>query len=82
MEAEIQVQRLRFKFLGRDCSTCARVVSKKLGKTRGIKRVGVSTMTDSVLVDFDPKVTSEEEIEVALRGIGYRFIRTDSTLRG
>jgi copper chaperone CopZ len=74
-------RRLRLRFIGLDCSNCARIVGKKLNKREGIQRVGASLMTNSVLIDYDPKLISEAEIEEIVRRTGLKFTHTDSILR-
>ncbi len=75
-------KRLRLRFIGLDCSNCARIVEQKLSKRKGIRRVGTSLMTDTVLVDYDPKLISEAEIEETVKKTGLKFTHTDSILRG
>ncbi len=72
---------LRLRFIGLDCSNCARIVGKKLSKREGIRRVGTSLMTDTVLVDYDPNLISEAEIEETIKKTGLKFTHTDSILR-
>ncbi len=74
-------KRLRLRFIGLDCSNCARIVGKRLSKREGIRRVGASLMTDTVLIDYDPKLITEAEIEETVRKTGLKFTHTDSILR-
>ncbi len=72
---------LRFRFVGLDCTACARIVEKRLEGKKGVKKVGVSLMTDSVLVKINPAEVREEEVELAIRRLGYKVVRTDSSFR-
>jgi copper chaperone CopZ len=81
IEVNPRDKRLRFRFIGLDCSNCARVVGKQLSKREGIKRVGASLMTDTVLVDYDPNLISEVEIEETIKKTGLKFTHIDSILR-
>lgn len=74
-------QTLRFRFVGLGCTACARIVEKKLDKKKGVKRVGVSLMTDSVIVEINPLEVSEGEIEAAIRRTGYKVVRVDSSFQ-
>ncbi len=72
---------LRFRFVGLDCISCARIVEQRLEGKKGVKKVGISRMTDSVLVEIDPLVISDEEVEEVIRKIGYKVVRIDSSFR-
>jgi copper chaperone len=37
-------------------------------------------MTDSVIVDFDPSLITQEQIKNKLRKSGYKFVRTTPIL--
>lgn len=75
------MKRIRYRFVGLDCTSCAKVVEKKLGKRKGIRKVGASLMTDTVLIDFNPEEISQEEIEENIRKTGLRIVRANSAFR-
>jgi hypothetical protein len=39
-------------------------------------KIYIDYMTDSVVVEFDPTLTSREEIKNKLERSGYKFVRT------
>ena len=53
------------------CSYCSRVIEKQLAKMPGIKDVAVSYLTDTVLVHYDPEMTTTQMIRESVKKIGY-----------
>jgi copper chaperone len=70
------MEKTYFKVVGMYCITCKSIVEKQLKNERGIKRIDVDYMTDSVIVEFDPSVITKEEIKDRLEKSGYNFVRT------
>jgi copper chaperone CopZ len=56
------MKRPRLRIVGAHCSTCILPVRRTLEKADGVKSVGANYMTDKILVDYDEKVTNENEI--------------------
>ncbi len=57
------------------CTTCKPIVEKQLKGKNGIKKIDINYMIDSVVIEFDPALTSKEEIKENLEKSGYKFIR-------
>ena len=76
----MKTQRAFFKVVGMYCSSCRPIVEKQLKDEEAIKKIEVDYMTDSVIVDFDPSLITQEQIKNRLRRSGYKFIRTTSIL--
>jgi copper chaperone CopZ len=47
------------------------VIEKQLAKMPGIKDVTVSYLTDTVLVHYDPEMTTTQMIRASVKKIGY-----------
>jgi Cu+-exporting ATPase len=58
------------------CATCKPIVEKQLKNENAVKKIYIDYMTDSIVVEFDPTLTSREEIKNKLEQSGYKFVRT------
>ena len=47
-------EKASFKVVGLYCITCKPVIEKQLKDKKGIKRISINYMTDSVVIEFDP----------------------------
>jgi copper chaperone len=65
-----------FKVVGTYCISCKSLIEKQLKDESGIRRIDVDYMTDSVVVEFDPSIITNEEIKDRLEKSGYNFVRT------
>ena len=57
------------------CSTCKPIVENQLKNIKGIKKIDINYMTDSVVVEFDPSLITKQEIKERLEKSGYKFVR-------
>lgn len=60
-----------FSLFNLGCSSCSRVIERKLKKLAGIKNVTVNYVTDTVFVGYDPRLLSTEQIRASIRKLGY-----------
>lgn len=60
-----------FSIFNLGCSSCSVIIERKLRKLAGIKNVSVNYVTDTVLVNYDPRRLTTEEIRSFIRGLGY-----------
>ncbi len=60
------------------CVSCKPVVEKQLKGEKGIKKIDIDYMTDSVIVEFDPMLITKEQIKKKLEKSGYKFVRTSN----
>jgi Cu+-exporting ATPase len=70
-----QIERASYKVVGMYCITCKPIVEKQLKDEDAVKKIGVDYMTDSVTVDYDSTMLSQEEIKDRLERSGYKFVR-------
>jgi copper chaperone len=68
-------QKVYFKVVGMYCTTCKPIVEKQLKDKEGIKKIDINNVTDSVIIEFDPSLISNQEIKERLEKSGYRFVR-------
>ena len=69
------MERAFFKVVGMYCITCKPMVGRQLKDEKGIGKIDVDPMTDSVIVEFDPLLIGKEEIRHKLEKSGYKFVR-------
>jgi copper chaperone len=72
------LEKAYFKVVGMYCSSCRSIIEKQLNGERGIRRIDVDIMTNSVILKFDPSIMTKEEIKDRLEKSGYNFIRIAS----
>ena len=60
------------------CVSCKPVVEKQLKGEKGIKKIDIDYMTDSIIVEFDPVLITKEQIKKKLEKSGYKFVRTSN----
>lgn len=69
------MERAFFKVVGMYCVTCRPIVDRQLKDEKGIGKIDVDYMTDSVIVEFDPSLIKKEEIKHKMEKSGYKFVR-------
>ena len=74
----MNVEKALFKIVGMYCVSCKPVVEKQLKGEKGIKKIDIDYMTDSVIVEFDPVLITKEQIKKRLEKSGYKFVRTSN----
>jgi copper chaperone len=57
------------------CTSCKSIVEKQLKDEQGVIKVDINYMTDSVIVDFNPSLVTNEKIKNRLEKSGYNFVR-------
>jgi copper chaperone len=70
-----QTQKARFKVVGMYCTTCKPIVENQLKGNEAIKNIDIDFITDSVIVEYDPTLTTKEKIKEILENSGYKFVR-------
>jgi copper chaperone len=74
----MNVEKALFRIVGMYCVSCKPVVEKQLKGEKGIKKIDIDYMTDSVIVEFDPVLITKEHINKKLEKSGYKFVRTSN----
>ena len=62
----------KFDVTGMTCSACQRNVEKDVSKLKGVNKVEVSLLTNSMVVDFDDDVVSIQDIYQSVEEGGYK----------
>ena len=62
---------------GMHCASCVGVIEKSLKRTHGVEDANVNLATEKATVTYDPDILSEEQIESAVAGVGYKLITND-----
>ena len=74
----MNLEKALFRIVGMYCVSCKPVVEKQLKGEKGIKKIDIDYMTDSVIVEFDPVLITKEQIKKRLEKSGYKFVRTSN----
>ena len=57
------------------CTSCKPIVAKQLKDEKGVKSIKFDYTTDSITIEFDPSVSTREEIKNRLDKSGFKFVR-------
>ena len=72
------MKRINLSISGMHCQSCVTLISKKLGKTDGIKYQNVNLTTEKAAVEFDEAIVSEDKIINLINSLGYKaYVVTD-----
>ena len=66
------ISKKKFCVEGMTCSACSSHVEKDVSKLDGVKKVEVSLMTNSMVVEYDNSKTSISDIIAAVDSGGYK----------
>ena len=69
------MEKVYFKVVGMYCNTCKPIVEKQLKDKKGIKKININNITDTVIVEFDPLAITQQDIKERLEESGYKFVR-------
>ncbi|MDL2227548.1 heavy metal translocating P-type ATPase [Odoribacter sp. OttesenSCG-928-L07] len=75
--AKNKIIKKTFPVLNMGCAACAAKIDKMLNTLDGIEQAAVNFASSSVIVEFNPDVTSPEKIRQAVQNIGYDIIIED-----
>ncbi len=60
-----------FSLFSLGCSSSSAVIERRLTKLPGVRDVTVNYITDTVLVNYDPRRVTTEDIRAFLKKLGY-----------
>jgi copper chaperone CopZ len=60
-----------FSLFNLGCSSCSRMVEGRLRKLHGITNVNVDYVTDTVVVGYDPKRLTTDDIRAFMKKVGH-----------
>ncbi len=69
-----------YPIVGMHCASCVSVIEKSLKRTPGVKEANVNLATEKATVTFNPDICSEDQIESAVSGVGYKIITKDDDI--
>ena len=69
-----QSRRVVFTILGIACASCAIDVGRAVRRIPGVVDVNINYIVDRGYVEFDPDVTSWDQVAAALVGRGYMVV--------
>ncbi len=65
------IVRKKFNVSGMTCAACESHIDKSVKKLAGVRDINVSLLTNSMIVDYDESVLSDESIKAAVASGGY-----------
>lgn len=74
-------ERAFFRVVGMYCTSCKSIVEKQLKDEKGVIKVDINYMTDSVIVDFNPNTSYERKDKEHTREIRVQFCSSCSINR-
>lgn len=69
-----------YPVVGMHCASCVSVIEKSLKRTDGVKAASVNLATEKATISYDTDVCSEEQIESAVSGVGYKIITKEDAV--
>lgn len=63
-----------FDIFGMSCAACSSNIEKTVSKLKGIKKIHVSLLTNSMKVSYEPNLVSVEKITETVKSLGYKAI--------
>lgn len=70
-----------FKIIGMTCASCAQKVEKVASKIHGVDSSSVNFATEKLSVQFDELIVTTQDIQNAIKNIGYEAVHDDITKR-
>ena len=64
----------KYLIKGMTCASCQSHVQKAVENVRGIKKVQVSLMTNSMIAEYDESITNDDAILSAVKKAGYEAL--------
>ncbi|MFC1487119.1 heavy metal translocating P-type ATPase [Thermoproteota archaeon] len=79
--AKKEKKRIVLSIGGMSCVTCAQTIEKRLPKLKGIIYATINFAAEKAIIDYDPNVVDQKEIEKAISEVGYRVIHQNVSLK-
>jgi P-type Cu2+ transporter len=70
----VNIQTETYPVIGMSCSACAINIEQNLAKEKGVENVNVNYANNSVLIAFNPEVTTAKNIKNTVKKLGYDII--------
>ena len=78
---EPEKKKAEIKISGMHCATCAINIEESLSQIKDVSKVQVNFGTDTAHVEFDPRKVSINDLEKAVKDVGYDVINREVTLK-
>ncbi len=63
---------------GMHCASCASIISKKVGKLKGVASIDVNFATEKATIDYDASVVSAADMNQEIEKLGYSFVSANN----
>ena len=78
---EPEKKKAEIKISGMHCATCAINIEESLSQIKDVSKVQVNFGTDTAHVEFDPQKVSINDLEKAVKDVGYDVVNREVTLK-
>ena len=78
LEVDEMDRKESLKIEGMSCAACALKIEKKLNKLPGVKGANVNLATEKATVEFDDQLIGKEQLEEAVKELGYGILKETS----
>lgn len=79
LEVDEMERKESLKIEGMSCAACALKIEKKLNKLPGVKGANVNLATEKATVEFDDQLIGKEQLEEAVKELGYGILKETSS---
>ncbi len=67
---------IQLEILGMHCANCALNIERALNKAEGVNDVQVNYAMENAVVEFDPEIIKQDNIESLINRLGYKIVST------
>ncbi len=77
----LEKKKAEIKISGMTCATCAVNIEESLSKLENVSKVQVNFGTDTAHVEYDPSKVTLDDLENAVKGVGYEVVNREAVIR-
>ncbi len=79
--SEAKTKKITLNIGGMSCINCAHTIEKALQKLNGVTQATVNLAAEQALIDYNPDIVTQKEIEDTITQAGYKVIHEKVTLQ-
>ncbi len=72
------IRKVSLGISGMSCAACSARIEKRLTKLEGVTRAAVNLAAERATVEFDDAIITDQDIEEAVRRLGYDVIEEEA----
>lgn len=74
MNKDKSLQTHTISIAGMSCASCVGKIEKALRRKEGVKKATINFATERAMVEFDPNITNEKDVEKVIEDTGYNVV--------